>query len=61
MVENEASFYMHYESKSDDFVLLSDLLYDDNMIGEIDRRSDFSLPHESSDKNHVYDRGKHFC
>ena len=60
-VEDEVIFYMHYESKSDDFVLPSDLLYDDNMIGETNRRRNFSLPHKSSDENHVYDRGKQFC
>lgn len=59
MVEDEVS-YMHYESKSDDFVLPCDLLYDDNMIGETDMSGNFSLPHESSDENYVYDRGKQF-
>ena len=52
------NFYMNYGSKRDGFFLPSDLLYDDNMIGETDRRSDFSLPHESSDENHVYDKRK---
>lgn len=45
------SFNMHYENEDIDFVLPSDLLYDDNMTGETDRRSDFSLPHESLNEN----------
>ena len=45
------SFYMHYEINGDDFVLPSDSFHGDNMIGETDRRSNFSLPHASSNEN----------
>jgi hypothetical protein len=51
-------FNMHYESEGIDFVLPNDLLYDGNVTGETDRRSDFNLAHERSDENYVYDRGK---
>ena len=39
MVESEASFYMHYESEGVDSVWPSELIQNDNMIGETDRRS----------------------
>ena len=51
MVENEASFYMHYESKNEDLVLLSVEFQDVYLIGETDMRSNFSLPHEERNEN----------
>lgn len=55
------SFNMCYESQGVDSVLLSDEIRDVYIIGETDMRSNFSLPHVSSDENRVYDRGKQFC
>lgn len=41
-------------------VMVMVLFHDDNMIGETDRRSNFSSPHEERNENWVYDRGKQF-
>ena len=61
VVENEAGCYMHYGSEVVDSVLPSELIQNVDLIGEIDRRSNNSLPHASSYENHIYERGKQFC
>ena len=37
---------MNYESEVVDLVLPSELIHDDNLMGEIDRRNISSLPHD---------------
>ena len=53
------SFYMHYESNGDDFVLPIEEIA--CQIGENDMNDISSLPHACSNENHTYDRGKFFC
>lgn len=61
MVEDKPSFYMHCESQGLDSVLLSELIQNDNLVGETDMNNNFSLPHASSNENHIFERGKCFC
>jgi hypothetical protein len=52
------SFYMHYESNCDDFVLPIEEIQDASLIGETDMNNSNSLAHAHSDENQVFDRGK---
>ena len=52
---------MHYQSEDVDFILASELIHKDNLIGETDRRNISSLSHDSLDENQIYDRGKKNC